>query len=139
MDNCLFCKIIAGEIPAQKVYEDEKVVAILDIKPVNPGHVLVLPKEHFADIFETPDDLLTELIKVVKKIGMATKKAIGADGINIGINNGLAAGQLIFHTHIHVMPRIENDGHQLFSGKDYALGEMEAMGEKIRKELGFMI
>ncbi len=135
MDNCLFCKIIAGEIPAQKVYEDEKVVVILDIKPVNPGHVLVLPKEHFIDIFDTPPEVISEMIKAAKKVARALKTALGAEGLNLTFNTGPAAGQAIFHTHMHVMPRFSDDGYELWHGQDYAPGEMEKVAEKIRMEI----
>jgi histidine triad (HIT) family protein len=135
MNDCLFCKIIAGEIPAQKVYEDEKVLAILDIKPVNPGHVLILPKEHFADFLDTPPEVIEKMSEVAKKIAAALKTSLRAEGFNITFNSGQAAGQVIFHTHMHVMPRFLGDGHELWQGQDYRLGEMEEIGEKIRKEL----
>lgn len=135
MNDCIFCKIIAGEIPAQKVYEDEKVLAILDIKPVNPGHVLVLPKEHFFDFSDTPSETIKEMVESAKKIIVALKKISGAEGFNITFNTGQAAGQVIFHTHMHVMPRFGGDGYELWHGKDYGPGEFEAMGEKIRQNM----
>jgi histidine triad (HIT) family protein len=135
MNDCLFCKIIAGEIPAQKVYEDEKVLAILDIKPVNPGHVLILPKEHFADFLDTPPKVIEKMSEVAKKVAAALKTSLQAEGFNITFNSGQAAGQVIFHTHMHVMPRFLSDGYELWQGKDYRLGEIKIIGEKIRKEI----
>jgi histidine triad (HIT) family protein len=135
MNDCLFCKIIAGEIPAEKVYEDDRVLAILDIKPVNPGHVLVLPKEHFEGFLDTPPEMIAEMSKAAKKIIAAMKTSLSAEGFNITFNTGQAAGQVIFHTHMHVMPRFSGDGYELWHGKDYDPGEMEATAEKMRTEI----
>lgn len=117
--SCLFCKIIKGEIPSEKVYEDEDSFAFLDIKPINPGHTLLVPKNHYANIYETPDELLSKLAPIIKKLSIAVKKAVGADGIIVSINNDLAAGQVIFHTHIHIVPRHEHDGYEHWRGKFY--------------------
>ncbi|MDD5289715.1 MAG: HIT family protein [Patescibacteria group bacterium] len=133
MDNCLFCKIIAGEIPAEKVYEDEKVLAILDIKPVNPGDVLIITKEHAEDMLGASKENIEAAIMAAQKMGLILKKALGAGGVNIRINNGELAEQMIKHAHIHVIPRFENDGRVDWVGKEYGPGEFEAMGEKIRQ------
>ena len=134
--DCLFCKITKGEIPADKVYEDDKVLAFLDINPVNKGHTLVVPKEHYENLIETPDELVGELMMVVKKIAKALGGAVGAEGINIAVNNGQVAGQVIFHTHIHLIPRFGNDGYRLWAGKEYKSDEeKKEVAEKIRKEL----
>ena len=103
--DCLFCKIISGEIPSAKVYEDEYSFAFLDINPINPGHTLLVPKRHFANLYETSDETLKELTPIIKKLAIAVKKAVSADGINIGMNNDPAAGQLVFHAHFHIIPR----------------------------------
>ncbi|MDO8590461.1 MAG: HIT family protein [bacterium] len=133
--NCIFCKIVAGEIPSTKVYEDKDVLAFLDIKPVNPGHTLVIPKGHFESIHDTPDDLVAKMIIVAKKIAGAIQTKLGAEGVNIGMNNGMAAGQIVFHAHIHVMPRYGKDSFKLWAGKEYKTGEREIVAEKIKSAL----
>ena len=135
MTDCIFCKIIKGEIPSQKVYEDETVYAFLDIAPINKGHTLVIPKEHHEKFMETDDAVLADVVQKVKKIAKAVKDAVQADGINIGVNNDKAAGQLVFHTHFHIIPRFNNDGLKTWPNKEYKEGEMKDYKEKIRKEL----
>ncbi|MDO8620453.1 MAG: HIT family protein [bacterium] len=134
MESCLFCKIVNGEIPSTKVYEDADTLAFLDIKPVNPGHTLVIPKKHFTNIHETPDELLGKMAIVAKKISDAILKS-GAKGINIGMNNGAIAGQSVFHAHIHVMPRYGKDSFSLWVGKEYDGNEREEVAKKIRSVL----
>ena len=109
MSDCIFCKIIAGEIPSTTVYEDDDVKAILDVNPAARGHVIVLPKAHAENIFSIPDEDLKKAICVAKKIAAAVKKAYNCDGVNILQNNGEAAGQSVFHLHIHVIPRFDGD------------------------------
>ena len=109
MENCIFCKIIAGEIPSATVYEDDDVKAILDVNPAARGHVIVLPTKHASDVFSIPDEDLSKAICVAKKIAIAVKEAYKCDGVNILQNNGEAAGQTVFHLHIHVIPRFEGD------------------------------
>lgn len=135
MNDCLFCKIIKKEIPSEKVYEDEYSYAFLDIKPINPGHTLLVPKKHFANLYEMPDEVLANLAPTIKKLAIAIKKAVGADGINIGMNNDSAAGQLVFHAHIHIMPRFKNDGHEHWHGTPYQGGEKEEIATRIKKHL----
>ncbi len=110
MEECLFCKIAMGEIPAQKVYEDSEHIAFLDINPRNPGHALVMPKKHYETILEMPDHEVAEIFKVVKKIAVAVKRGMGADGISISQSNERAAGQVIPHVHFHVIPRFLSEG-----------------------------
>lgn len=110
-DDCIFCKIIAGDIPSAKVYEDEHVYAFLDISQVTKGHTLVIPKIHTTDIFETPEDVASEVFGRVPKIANAIKKLYNPQGVNLLNNNGIFAGQSVFHLHIHIIPRYdENDG-----------------------------
>jgi len=135
MEDCIFCKIINGEIPAAKVYENDKAIAFLDIAPVNKGHTLVVPKEHHKDIIDTPAETLAETIKVVKKVSKAIMKATGAEGFNLGVNNGKAAGQLVMHLHFHIMPRFPDDGLKHWPGKKYSGNEMDEIAEKIRSLL----
>lgn len=108
-ENCIFCKIINGDIPSVKVYEDEDFVIMLDIGPATFGHVLILPKEHYANLFEMPEELLVKAVKLAKSFGEKLVKALHADGMNVVQNNGLAAGQTVFHFHMHLIPRYEGD------------------------------
>lgn len=135
MDDDLFIKIIKGEIPSYKIYEDEYAFAFLDIAPNNHGHTLVIPKKRFKNIYDVPEKTLCHMMNVAKKISIAVKKATNADGINISMNNEPAAGQLVFHVHIHVIPRFKNDGYKPWGKKEYKEGEAEVVAEKIRKAL----
>jgi len=110
-DDCIFCKIIAGEIPSAKVYEDDDVFAFLDISQVTTGHTLVIPKTHTSDIFETPEDIAAKVFARVPKIANAIKEVYNPKGINLLNNNGIFAGQSVYHLHIHIIPRYDdNDG-----------------------------
>ena len=102
--SCIFCKIVQKKAPASIVYEDEKVVAFLSIQPINVGHTLVVPKAHYENIHDIPDEEVSHLYKIVKKLAPAVKKAVEAEGIRIVQNNGEAAGQVIFHLHVHIIP-----------------------------------
>ena len=132
-EDCVFCKIINGSLPCYKIYENEHILAFLDINPVNKGHTLIIPKEHYERLEEVPDDLLKELIIAIKKIGKAVIKGVGAEAFNLGLNNGKDAGQLIMHVHFHIMPRFKNDGLKLWPGKKYEEGEAEKIREEISK------
>lgn len=103
-ESCTFCKIVRGEAPASYVYEDEKVMAFLSTRPINVGHTLVVPKRHYENIFEISEEEVVHLSKIVKKVAYAVRKAVSAEGIRIVQNNGEAAGQVIFHLHVHVIP-----------------------------------
>jgi histidine triad (HIT) family protein len=132
--DCIFCKIINNEIKSQKVYEDNDVIAILDINPINKGHILVIPKKHYETIFDIDDEVLKKTITVVKKIALALKK-MGAEGVNIVQNNGKAAEQHVFHIHFHVVPRYFNDGMKIARGNRIKYKddkEMQEYAEKIR-------
>ena len=136
MSDCVFCKIVAGELPASKIYEDKKTLVFLSIGPVNKGHALVIPKEHYKDCLDTPSELLAHLMQVAQKVAQAVKQATEADGINFGINNGSAAGQLVFHTHLHIIPRFDNDGLYSWPDKKYKnIKEQEAIAKKIKEAL----
>ena len=108
-DNCIFCKIAAGEIPSETVYEDEQFRAILDLGPASAGHTLILPKAHFKDVTEISDEYAANVLKVAAKLGKAMKKGLGCEGFNLVQNNGEAAGQTVFHFHMHIIPRYKND------------------------------
>ena len=132
MEDCIFCKIIRGDIPAEKIYGDDAVFAFLDIHPVNYGHTLVVPKKHAENIYDISKEEFAKVMERVHMLAPKIKEAIGADGINIGMNNDPAAGQLVFHAHIHIIPRFENDGHRHWHGEPYKEGEVEATAKKIR-------
>ncbi|MBU6323498.1 HIT family protein [Patescibacteria group bacterium] len=138
MAGSVFSRIIAGELPASKVFEDDRTLAILDINPVNKGHVLVIPKEDYANIYDIPEDLFAHLMLVVKRLAPAIRDAVDAEGINIIMNNEPAAGQLVAdHAHIHIVPRFHGDGHEHWHGKAvYGEGEKEEVAENIRKAIG---
>jgi len=129
--DCIFCKIVRGEIPCAKVYEDNEVLAFLDINPVNPGHTLVITKEHFTNITDTPEEKLNTIMSAVKKLSGKIMTAVGASAFNLGVNNGEVAGQIVPHVHFHIMPRKENDGKKLWHGTPYREGEMEEIKNKI--------
>ena len=131
MNDCLFCKIVSGKIPSYKIYEDENFLAFLDINPVNQGHTLVIPKKHSKNILEIDEETLKNLVIIVKELSIKIKTILKADGINIMINNELDAGQIIFHTHIHIIPRFANDNLKHWSGKKYKDNEAENIVEKI--------
>ena len=134
MNDCIFCKIITGEIPSQKIYEDGDTFAFLDIHPINRGHTLVIPKKHFINIYDIPADLFAKVMRTVQMLSPKIKEAVGADGINIGINNDKAAGQLVFHSHVHIIPRFENDGHSSWHGNPYQQGEIDSIKDIIAQE-----
>jgi len=136
-EDCVFCKIVHGDIQtSSKIYEDEGVFAFLSNGPVNPGHTLIIPKDHFDNVYEASDEALAHLGKSFKKVSTAVKKATNADGINIITNNERAAGQAVFHLHFHVIPRYFNDGFKHWEHtRDYKKGELEEYAEKIRTEL----
>ncbi|MDP3735280.1 MAG: HIT family protein [bacterium] len=133
--DCLFCNIIAKKFPAVFVYEDEKVAVFLDINPTNPGHTLVVPKAHFENIFDVTEETFCDVAAATKRLAPAIRAAVGADGINLMVNNGRAAGQLIPHIHLHIVPRLMADGFRHWKGAPYKNGEIEQVAEKIRAVL----
>lgn len=135
MDDCIFCKIIKGEIPCTKVYEDDDLLAFLDIAPVNRGHTLIIPKEHHQDLLDMPEELVKKVAVLAKKIGKAAKETTNADGFNIGQNNGAAAGQAVFHFHLHVIPRFNDDGLPNWPRSEYKEGEAVEIAQKISQNL----
>ena len=136
MDNCIFCKIANGEIPSATVYEDDTFRAILDIAPAHKGHVIVLPKSHADNLFELDDEVAAKALPVVKKIAKALKAVTGCDGVNVLQNNGTAAGQSVFHLHIHIIPRFEGDGIlPVWDQGSYADGEAAEWAAKIASAL----
>ncbi len=132
---CIFCKIINGEIPSQKIYEDDDVLAILDISQANIGHTLVLPKKHFSNILEIEDYDYLKVMDKVKDIALAIKKAFNAEGINVLNNCGEAAGQTVNHFHVHVIPRNINDGIKFEFVNNQDKFNLDEIRQKIIKNL----
>ena len=134
MADSIFTQIIKKQIPSATVYEDAQTIAILDIHPVNKGHILVIPKQQYRNIYDTPDELLAHMMVVSKKLAIALKEAVGADGVNLIMNNEPAAGQMVTdHVHIHIIPRHIGDGfREWFGVGTYNEDEMEEYAEKIR-------
>lgn len=109
-DNCIFCKIIGGEIPSHVLYEDEQFKVILDVNPATKGHALILPKEHYANLYELPEETAADAMKLAQRMMRKMTEKLDCDGFNIVQNNGEAAGQTVFHFHMHLIPRYKNDG-----------------------------
>ncbi len=136
MNDCLFCKIISGAIPSAKIYEDDEVLAFLDIKPVNPGHALVIPKAHTDRLAEMTDDAAASLMRVVPYLSKAIMKAVGAEAFNLMCNNGDLAGQTIDHVHLHIIPRFDGDGYEAWHGSgDLPQDEVSRIANAIRQNL----
>lgn len=133
-NECIFCKIIKGEIPSFAVYEDETFKVILDRFPAAPGHVLIIPKEHYSDMFSLPEEVAAKVYSLAQKIAAHVKKEVGAEGINIVQNNGEAAGQSVYHFHLHIIPRKTGDGIVLnkSSNVDTTIDELEAVWNQIK-------
>jgi histidine triad (HIT) family protein len=133
LGECIFCKIIRREIPAQRIFESDSVLAILDAFPVVEGHVLVMPRRHLVSIIEAADEDLAEVMRVVKIVAPAVMKFARADGLNVVSNNGRCAGQVVPHVHFHIVPRREGDGlHGAWKQRKYEEGRAEAVCREIR-------
>lgn len=134
MDNCVFCKIIKKEIPSITVYEDERFLGIMDISPANKGHVILLAKNHVADVFDLDEQTASRAMIVVSKVAKALKEELNCEGINVLQNNGTVAGQTIFHYHIHIIPRYKDDGVNIaWEYQSYGEGEGKDLGEAIKR------
>lgn len=136
MDSCVFCKIVAGEIPAVRIYEDEAVLAFLDIGPISDGHTLVIPKQHCAKVHECDPQILSSVAARLGKIAKAVVEAMDADGYNVLVNNGAAAGQVVEHLHFHIIPRKTGDKVLTqWPAYKYATGRVEEIAAQIRGRL----
>jgi histidine triad (HIT) family protein len=133
--DCVFCKIVKGELPSYKVYEDEKYLAFLDIHPILAGHTLVIPKEHSQDLLHTSPAERDGLLEVVAKIAPTIVKEVNATAFNIGINIGRDSGQVVFHTHVHIIPRRHDDGMMNWKHQTVNEAEFPRIAERIRKGL----
>ncbi|MCK4752036.1 MAG: HIT family protein [Planctomycetes bacterium] len=135
-DDCVFCKMVDGQIPVTKIYEDESTLAFLDIGPLSDGHTLVIPKQHFEKLHDCPPELLGQVGSCLGKIAKAVKDAMGSEGYNVLCNNGRVAGQLVKHLHFHIIPR--NTGDAVFNrwpAYEYKEGVIGKIAEKIRENL----
>ena len=111
--DCIFCKIANGDIPSKTLYEDEEFKVILDVGPATRGHALILPKNHYANLYELPDETAVKVMLLAKKMAVLMTEKLGCDGFNLVQNNGKAAGQTVFHFHLHLIPRYKEDGQTL--------------------------
>lgn len=133
-EECLFCKIIAGEIPSTAVYEDDDFKAILDVNPAARGHVIIIPKKHASNIYELEDEDAAKVFPIAKRIAAALQKTYGCDGVNVLQNNGEAAGQTVFHLHVHVVPRYYGDGVQIM-WKPGETPNLDEVANEIKKNI----
>ena len=135
-ETCIFCKIVAGDIPSEMVYEDDWFKVILDLGPASTGHMLILPKEHFADVCELEEPYSSKLLPLAARLGRAAVKSLGCAGFNLVQNNGEAAGQTVRHFHLHVIPRYENGPKMvIWEPGNPEKEQLAETAEKIRKEL----
>ncbi len=135
-NDCIFCEIVAGNIPAAKVYEDDRVLAFLDVGPIHEGHTLVVPKAHYETVADCPPEVMATLAATLPSIARAVISTIACDGYNILCNNGRAAGQLVAHIHFHIVPRMQHDGaFAKWPAGKYPEGKIQPLAERIRKKL----
>ncbi len=126
--NCIFCKIANGEIPSKTLYEDDKFRVILDLGPASRGHALILPKDHYANLYELPDETAGEVMKLAKKMAVQMTERLGCEGFNLVQNNGELAGQTVFHFHMHLIPRYKDDGQKIgWKPQEVTQEELEAV------------
>ncbi len=136
MADCVFCRIVKGEIPAQRVYENERILAILDINPISPGHTLVMAREHHETWTDLPPDLAGDLARASQAVARGILKATGAEGFNLLMNNRPCSGQAIPHAHVHVIPRRSKDGVRYeWKTRPYEPGQIEKIADSVRSAL----
>ncbi len=134
--DCIFCKIVKGELPCEKVLETDNVLAFMDLYPVNKGHVLVIPKKHYFRLDEIDTPSLHQMIEAAQRIASAQVYALSAEGYNLLMNNGEVAGQEILHAHLHVIPRFSNDQMRFgWRHLEYSEGELAQYGQRLRESL----
>lgn len=133
--DCIFCRIIAGDIPSYKVYEDDRVVAFFDILPISPGHTIVVPKQHMSDMENLDDEDMKAMSLALKKIGKAVMEGLGVKGYSIFLDNKSAANQHVPHVHFHLVPRAEGDGLERWPQSGYSEGEAEECLKKVKESL----
>lgn len=140
MEDCVFCKIIKGDLPSSKIYEDDELIAFMDIQPVNKGHLLVIPKQHKELIIELDNNIIGNMIVLANKINRAIRESdIRSEGINLFLADGEAAGQEVFHAHLHIIPRFQKDGFGFVFPEDYKnkpeRNELDIISQKIKSHL----
>ncbi len=137
MEKCIFCAIVKGEIPATKIFEDDLVLAFMDIAPINPGHLLVIPKEHHSSPSTIPEICAGRIFFIASRLGIALKRALPADGFNLHLADGSCAGQVVPHAHLHVIPRLADDGfHWNWRQKRYENDSArDGLADRIREKL----
>lgn len=131
-EDCIFCKIVSGQLPSFRIYEDDYVSAFLDIKPIERGHTLVVPKEHYENVHEIPEELQAYLYQIVKRIADAQRKVFSPAGISVAQNNGRAAGQVIFHFHTHVIPK-NSEAQDRYQATEE---DLRSAAEELKRALG---
>ncbi|MCI5828149.1 MAG: HIT family protein [Lachnospiraceae bacterium] len=130
--NCIFCKIVAGEIPSRTLFEDEDFKVMLDVGPASKGHALIVPKEHYANIYELPDELAGKAMRLAKRMATHMTNVLNCDGFNILQNNGEVAGQTVFHYHMHLIPRYKgSDEMILWNANHFSDEQMDALAEQL--------
>lgn len=135
-ESCIFCKIVQKKAPASIIYENDKVMAFPSIRPLNEGHTLVIPKRHYAFVYEVPDEEVADMYKLAKKIAVALKKSVKADGITITQQNESAAGQEVFHLHVHVIPRYTGQRLMRFTeAKEAARTRLDEVADLIKQQM----
>lgn len=135
-DDCIFCKIAAGEIPSRKIYEDKDLIAIMDLSPTSKGHSLIIPKEHYTNIYDIDEEIAGKIMKTAKKLATKMTVALNCDGFNLLQNNGETAGQTMFHFHMHLIPRYKDaDNNMLkFTSVSFSDEEMDSIRDQIIKD-----
>ena len=135
-DDCIFCKIAAGEIPSRKIYEDKDLIAFMDLSPTSKGHSLIIPKEHYTNIYDIDEEIAGKVMKTAKKLATKMTVALNCDGFNLLQNNGETAGQTMFHFHMHLIPRYKDaDNNMLkFTSVSFSDEEMDAIRDQIIKD-----
>lgn len=136
MDNCVFCRIVRGELPASVVYQDDLTIALMDIGSVNPGHMLIVAKPHVENLYGMDEDLAGAMFRTTARAARAAEKTLAPHGVSVYQANGKAAGQTVFHAHIHVVPRWENDGMALtWPVRNPPREELQKMAEQLREAI----
>ena len=134
-EDCIFCKIAKGEIPCMKIAETKDFLAFLDIKPISKGHTLIIPKHHCENILDFPKSEESDFVEFIKKVSAQVKKGVSADAFNLGMNNGAEAGQVVFHSHMHIIPRFKGDGLRSWPNKDVSKEELEKIHKNITSQI----
>lgn len=136
-DDCIFCKIVSGEIPSRKLYEDEDVIVIMDLNPTSKGHSLIIPKEHCTDIYDIDEEVAAKVMRIARRLAIKMTDALGCDGFNLLQNNGEIAGQTMFHFHMHLIPRYKDADNNMLKFTSVSLSdeEMDDLRDQIVKAL----